>query len=56
MTAPADPRSDVDALVEFRVDPEARPGNVVPALARLLIDLARRQDERITTDDGGPPA
>lgn len=42
MTARADP---LDTLVEYRVDPEAEPGNVVPALARLLIDLARRRSE-----------
>jgi hypothetical protein len=53
MTAPADPRSDVDTLVEFRIA-DVQPGNVVPALARLLIDLARRQDERTTTDDIRP--
>jgi hypothetical protein len=39
---PADP---LDAVVEFRVDPDAPAGNVIPALARLLIDLARRQNE-----------
>jgi hypothetical protein len=33
----------LDGLVEFRVDPDAHPGNVVPALAQLLIDLARRE-------------
>ena len=46
MIAPADPRPDdvdLDAPVEFRVDPEARPGDVIPALARLLIQLARRR-------------
>ena len=53
MTAPADPRSDIDALVEFRIT-DTQPGNVVPALARLLIDLARQQDERTTTDDIRP--
>lgn len=45
MIAPADPRpADVlDGKVEFHVDPDAQPGRVVPALARLLIDLARRR-------------
>lgn len=51
MIAPSDPRPDdvdLDALVEFRVDPDARPGDVTAALARLLIDLARwrRGDSR----------
>ncbi len=50
--APAAPGPDdaLDGLVEFRVDPQADPGNVVPALARLLIDLARRQNEREESD------
>ena len=45
MIAPADPRPTeaLDALVEFHADPDAQPGHVVPALARLLIDLARRR-------------
>ncbi|MFZ1932487.1 MAG: hypothetical protein WCB27_00010 [Thermoguttaceae bacterium] len=48
MIATADPRPDdhLDALVKFRVDPDAAPGNVIPALARLLIDLARRREEK----------
>ncbi len=56
MIAPAPP-SDLcpidalDGVVEFRVDPNTQPGNVVSALARLLIDLVRRQNERKTTDD-----
>ncbi len=29
--------------VEYRIDQEAEPGDVLPALARLLIDLARQQ-------------
>ena len=45
--SPSDPHPDdaLDHLVQFRVDPEAQPGNTVPALARLLIDLARRHNE-----------
>jgi hypothetical protein len=49
--APADSRPDVDALVEFRVDPDAQSGNVVAPLARLLIDLMRRQNERKANND-----
>ena len=30
-------------VFDFTVDPEARPGDVVGALAELLIDLARRR-------------
>jgi hypothetical protein len=43
MIALADPRPDVACLVEYRVDADAAPGNVIPALARLLIDLDRRR-------------
>jgi hypothetical protein len=42
------PADAFDALVEFRVDPDAEAGNVIPVLARLLIQLAekvRLQDE-----------
>jgi hypothetical protein len=50
------PRPD-DALdVEFCVDPQAEPGNVVPALARLLIDLAQhlhQQDGPAREQDTG---
>jgi hypothetical protein len=45
MKTRADPRPDDDGLVEYRVDPDAPAGNVIPALARLLIDLARRRNE-----------
>ncbi len=47
MIARADPRPAevLDALVEFRVDADAQPGRVVPALARLLIDLHRKRTE-----------
>jgi len=43
MSVPADPCpiDAFDGLVEFRVDPDAEPGNVVPAMAALLIDLVR---------------
>jgi len=54
MIAPAalsDPRPDVDGLVAFRVDPTTEPGNAVPALARLLIDLARQQNEKEANHD-----
>jgi hypothetical protein len=45
MIAPADPHRTDEALVEFRVDPNAEQGHVIPTLARLLIDLAQRQNE-----------
>ena len=32
-----------DVTPVFVIDPNAPPGNVVPALARLLIDMDRRQ-------------
>jgi hypothetical protein len=35
-----------DGTFEFRVDNEAEPGDVVPALARLLIGLARQRRDR----------
>ena len=33
--------------VEFVLDPDAEPGDVVPALAKLLIGLARRRREQL---------
>lgn len=37
-------RGDQDAIaVEVSIDHEAAPGDVVPALARLLIDMARKR-------------
>jgi hypothetical protein len=57
MIAPADPRSGdhLDGLVEYRLDVDAVPGNAVPALARLLIDLARqRRDASREQQHGGP--
>jgi len=40
----ADPRCDVLAgRVAFRVDPQAEPGDVVGALARLLIQARQRR-------------
>ena len=40
-----------DVTPVFAHDPDAEPADVVPALARLLIDMARR--EKLT--NGGPP-
>jgi len=45
MILPADPPAVYGSLVEYRVDANAAPGNVVPSLARLLIDLSRQQNE-----------
>ncbi|MFZ1934836.1 MAG: hypothetical protein WCB27_06895 [Thermoguttaceae bacterium] len=39
----ADPSADL--VVEYGVDANAAPGNTLPSLARLLIDLAQRQNE-----------
>lgn len=49
--------------VEFRIDQTAEPGDVLPSLARLLIDLARRRraaessqedvDQQAGAGDGG---
>lgn len=51
---PAKPRpSDAPGYaVEFRIDHEAEPGDVLPALARLLIDLAR-PDRAASHEHGG---
>jgi hypothetical protein len=38
-----------NGLVTFTIATEAQPGNIIPPLARLLIDLARRRNET-----GGP--
>jgi hypothetical protein len=38
------PTDALDGLVEFRADPDAAPGNVVSALAALLIGMARRRN------------
>lgn len=38
---------DLDAgLVHFEVDDQAEPANVLPALAKLLIGIDRRRQER----------
>lgn len=42
---PIDSFVDDGALVEYRVDADAEPGRMVPILARLLIDLRRKQNE-----------
>ena len=44
MSAPANPDRADDTLVKFCVDPGVPRGNVLPALARLLIDLSRRKN------------
>lgn len=51
MIAPASPAASrpadsLDSMMEFRVDPDAQPGNVLPALAKLLINMARRRREQ----------
>ncbi len=33
--------TDVDDRVTFRLDPDAEPGDVLPVLARLLIEICR---------------
>ena len=47
--------------VEYRIDHEAEPGDVLPSLARLLIDLARQERatesrQQETGDDGNSAA
>ena len=44
---------DSTPVFEFVTDPDAEPGNVVPALARLLIDLARRNVTHKEGDENG---
>ncbi len=47
----ADPCCDVLASrVAFRVDPRAEPGDVVGALARLLIQTRRRRRQAVGDD------
>jgi hypothetical protein len=43
--APANsqPNTDLTDQIEVVVDPDAEPGNVLDALAELLIDLAERE-------------
>jgi hypothetical protein len=36
-------RATTEAVVTFQVDHQADPGDVVPSLARLLIDIDRRR-------------
>ena len=45
-----------EPALEFIVDPEAEPGNVLAALARLLLALAERQSTQGDTPDGEAPA
>jgi hypothetical protein len=45
------PTDALDGVVAFRVDANAQPGDAVPALARLLIDLAHQKNERETNHD-----
>ena len=47
MIAPANPRrATAEPVVTFQVDDQAEPGNVVPSLARLLIDIDRTGRQR----------
>lgn len=43
-------RDAADAVVNFQVDADAQPGDVVPTLARLLIGIDRRHRERATAE------
>ena len=59
MIAPANPRrATTEPVVTFQVDDQAEPGDVVPALARLLIDIDRRRQaqaqHQASDGDGGP--
>jgi len=46
-------RNAVDPVVRYRVDPDAEPGNVAPALARLLFGIDRRRRERAAAEQAG---
>jgi hypothetical protein len=46
--APAD--DDLANRLDFVVDPDAEPGDVVPAMARLLIGMARQRRERLAAE------
>ena len=41
----SDRTADRPLVVEVRIDPEARPGNLVRALAALLVERARKAVE-----------
>jgi hypothetical protein len=43
---PAKPPETPDLALDVRLDQDAPPGNVLPALARLLRQVARRERER----------
>ena len=43
MICPANPRRAPEPVVRFSVDHQAAPGNLLPALARLLIGIDRRR-------------
>jgi hypothetical protein len=43
-------------VVEFHLDADAQPGNVIPALARWLSDLARRRRATESQNEMGGPS
>jgi hypothetical protein len=44
--------ADQEASLQFFVEPEAEPGDVLAALARLLLSLAERKPSQVVTRDG----
>jgi hypothetical protein len=54
MTTPAYPRraATPDPVVTFTVDHDAQPGDVVPVLASLLINLYRQRQGQGQAGDG----
>lgn len=49
-----DPELSLTGRLEVRVDHDAAPGDVLPALARLLLDLVdKRRNETLLTDAVG---
>ena len=51
MKAAAQP--EVIPVFDFTVDEDAQPGDVIPALARLLIQMVRRHREQAQREDDG---
>lgn len=53
MKAAAQP--EVIPVFDFTVDEDAQPGDVIPALARLLIQMVRRHRKEAQREDDDKP-
>lgn len=54
MIAPATPRRATrDPQVSYRVDPDAEPGDPLPALVKLLIGIRRKRQQRAAAELAG---